>query len=776
MKHFFLSAALFIISLYSLFSQIPDYKKPEKSVEERAEHLLTLMTIEEKVGQLVCVLGWEMYEKKGDSVTHSKKFEELLSKYHVGMYWAVYRADPWTQKTLETGLSPRQAAEAGNAMQRYAVENTRLGIPIFIAEEAPHGHMAIGATVFPTGIGQASTWNPELLEKMGEVIAREIRLQGGHISYGPVLDLSRDPRWSRVEESYGEDPVLSAKLAAAIVKGTGGGNIVDTQTTIVTLKHLIAYGIPEGGHNGNTAFVGYRELHENFLPPFKAAIDAGALSVMTGYNSIDGIPCTSNGYLLTDVLRNQWGFKGFTISDLNSVAGISNGHFVAENSKEAGKLAIIAGLNVDLGGDSFLQLIEAVKNAEIPESLVDTAVLRILKLKFEMGLFDNPYVDPVNAEQYVRSPEHIAIARDIAKESIILLKNDTILPLQRNVKIALIGPNADNIYNQLGDYTAPQPEENVITVLRGLQAYTSPENVRYVKGCAIRDTLQSDIEAAVEAALQSDVVVAVVGGSSARDFKTSYQETGAAIVDNRYISDMESGEGFDRADLNLPGHQLKLLQALKSTGKPLIVIYIQGRPLNMNWAAEHADALFTAWYPGQEGGYAVADVLYGEYNPAGRLPISVPKSVGQLPVYYNKKNPQGHDYLEMTAKPLYEFGYGLSYTTFQYGNLNFEQKGKHAVEVSFTVKNNGNLDGDEVVQLYLRDHYASVVQPVKQLKHFQRIHLKRGESQTIRFLLTPEDFSIIDKEFRYIVEPGEVSILIGSSSEDIRLESIWKLD
>lgn len=769
------SITLFLLIFTSLFSQIPDYKNPERGCGERAVDLLSRMTLEEKVGQLVCVLGWEMYEKRGDTITHSQKFEELLSEYHIGMYWAVYRADPWTQKTLESGLSPHQAAEAGNAMQRYAIENTRLGIPIFIAEEAPHGHMAIGATVFPTGIGQASTWNPELLEKMGEVIAREVRLQGGHISYGPVLDLSRDPRWSRVEESYGEDPTLSAQSAAAIVKGTGGGKIADPHSTIVTLKHFIAYGIPEGGHNGNTAFAGYRELHENFLPPFKAAIDAGALSVMTGYNSIDGIPCTANEYLLTEILRKQWHFNGFTISDLNSVAGISNSHSVAENYKEAGKLAIIAGLDADLGGDSFLQLIEAVKNKEIPESLIDTAVFRILKLKFEMGLFENPYVNPRESELITGSPEHLTIAHNVAKESIILLKNDAILPLRRDMKIALIGPNAHNIYNQLGDYTAPQPEEKIITVWEGLLKYAAPENVHYVKGCAIRDTLQTDIAAAVAASMQADVVVAVVGGSSARDFKTSYQETGAAIVNDQYISDMESGEGFDRATLELLGDQLKLLKALKATGKPLIVIYIQGRPLNMNWAAEHADALLTAWYPGQEGGNAIAEVIYGEYNPAGRLPISIPQSVGQLPVYYNKKNPRGHDYLEISAQPLYEFGYGLSYTTFEYTDLQLKSQGKHSVEVSFIVKNSGNFDGDEVVQLYLRDHYASVVQPVKQLKHFQRIHLRRGESQTIRFLLTAEDFSIIDKNLQHTVEPGDFSIMIGSSSNDIRLESVWNV-
>lgn len=361
MRQFLCFPFFFFLIATSLFSQVLDYKNPQLSVEERTRHLLSLMTIEEKVGQLLCTLGWEMYEKNGDQVTHSRKFEELLAQYHVGIFWAVYRADPWTQKTLENGLNPRLAAEVGNAMQKHAIENSRLGIPIFLAEEAPYGHMAIGATVFPTGIGQAATWNPVLLEQMGNAIACEVRRQGGHISYGPVLDISRDPRWSRVEESYGEDPVLTGTLAAAIVRGAGGGDIANPNATIVTLKHFIAYGIAEGGHNGNPTHIGLRELHETLLPPFKTAIDAGALSVMTAYNSMDGIPCTSNEYLLTEILRNNWNFQGFTISDLGSISGLHTSHFVAENVKEATKLAALAGLDVDLGGEAYKQLIEAVK-------------------------------------------------------------------------------------------------------------------------------------------------------------------------------------------------------------------------------------------------------------------------------------------------------------------------------------------------------------------------------------------------------------------------------
>lgn len=746
------------------------YKNLKLSVDERTQNLLSLMTLEEKVGQLLCPLGWEMYDKQGSKINHSQKFEELVKERHVGMFWAVYRADPWTKKTLENGLNPQQAAEAGNALQRYVMENTRLGIPIFLAEEAPHGHMAIGTTVFPSGIGQASTWNPALLEKMGAAISKEIRLQGGHISYGPVIDLSREPRWSRVEETFGEDPVLSAQLGAAVARGNGGGDLSREFSTISTLKHFIAYGVPEGGHNGNTAMVGRRELLENFLPPFRAAIDAGALSVMTAYNSVDGIPCTSNKYLLTDILHNEWNFKGFSVSDLGSIEGIRGSHRVAETFEDAAILSMNAGLDVDLGGNAFFNLIDAVKKGRISESAIDTAVYRVLRLKFAMGLFDNPYVDPKKAKKEVRSAEHIALARQVALESVVLLKNkDNILPLGKNLKVAVIGPNADNTYNMLGDYTAPQEDGNVRTVLDGIKAKLNANQIEYVKGCAVRDTANLQIEEAIEAARRADVAIVVVGGSSARDFKTKYIETGAAVASNDNISDMESGEGFDRSTLDLLGKQLDLLKAVKSTGKPVIVVYIQGRPLNMNWAQDNADALLTAWYPGQEGGNAIADIVFGDYNPAGRLPVSVPISEGQLPVYYNRKNPWGHNYVEIPSKPLFTFGYGLSYTTFDYSNLKIEQKGDYLFEVSLDLKNTGNYDGDEVVQLYLRDEYASVVQPVLQLKHFDRVNIKKGETKKVVFNMTKEDLSIIDQNFESVVEPGTFTLMLGSSSDNIKL-------
>ena len=757
----------------SAYCQQPLYKDANQSIAVRTQDLIKRMTIKEKVGQLLSPLGWEMYERQGNKVKVSQKFKDIVAEKQIGMLWATFRADPWTQKTLKTGLNPEMAAEVANELQRYMLKNTRLGIPVFLAEEAPHGHMAIGTTVFPTGIGQASTWNPSLVEKMAECVSKEVRLQGAHISYGPVLDLSRDPRWSRVEESFGEDPVLTGTLAASIVKGLGAGKLSAPYSTIATLKHFVAYALPEGGHNGAAASVGERELREYYLPPFQSAVNAGAKSIMAAYNSIDGIPCSSNSFLLTDILIKEWGFKGFTVSDLGSIEGIKSSHRIARDYTEAAILALKAGLNADLGGNAYPNLIEAVEKGRIEERFIDTAVSRVLRLKFEMGLFEHPFVNPQKAKKEIKTQEQILLSRQVARESIILLENkNSILPLKKGIKIAVTGPNADNVYNMLGDYTAPQAEGNVITILQALRSKLSDSQVSYVKGCAIRDTTENTIPQAIAAAQQADVVIAVVGGSSARDFKTAYATTGAAIATAQTIGDMESGEGFDRSTLDLLGKQMDLLKALKKTGKPLVIIYIQGRPLNMNWAAENADALLCAWYPGQQGGSAVADILFGEYNPAGRMPVSVPRSVGQIPVHYNRKSPLDHRYVEEEATPRYAFGYGKSYTTFAYHDLNISKATLNGTyQVSFTLENTGPYDGDEVVQLYLKNQFASTAQPIRQLKHFERIQLKAGASKRVEFVLTADDLSIIDMHMKKVFESRSTfTIMIGSSSDKIQLQ------
>lgn len=500
---------------------------------------------------------------------------------------------------------------------------------------------------------------------------------------------------------------------------------------------------------------------------------------------MDGIPCTSNGKLLTNVVRDKWGFNGFYVSDLGSVDGLVNSHKVAESLEQASKLSLNAGVDVDLGGRSYQSLSSAVQNGLLDVAVVDSAVRRVLMIKFEMGLFENPYVDAEKAAAIIRNENHVMLARKVARESIVLLKNDdNTLPLKKNLKsIALIGPNANNMYNQLGDYTAPQEVTNVITVFEGIKKHVGKNTqVTYVKGCDIRDTTQANIPQAVEAAKNADVAIVVLGGSSARDFKTEYQDTGAALIQTKEteskISDMESGEGFDRSSLMVMGKQLELLSKVLETGTPVIVILIEGRPLNLAGYEEKVYALLTAWYPGQQGGNAISDILFGDYNPAGRLPISVPKSVGQLPVYYNNLIPERRGYVDGDAKPIFSFGHGLSYSEFEYSNLNIEStedNGSIDIKINFDLTNKGKFNGDEVPQLYIRDVLSSVVTPGKQLKDFQRVHLKAGERKTISFNLSEEELSLFNMEMQRVVEPGSFSVMIGASSDDIRLNDKFEI-
>lgn len=748
---------------------MPLYKNANAPVEARVSDLLGRMTLNEKIGQLLCPLGWPMYEKtttetKTKTKTKTKTqlavselYKQRMADMPLGSVWAIQRADPWTQKTLETGIGAKESAEMMNILQRYAVEETRLGIPVMIMEEAPHGHMGIGSTCFPTGIGQAATFDTHLMKQMGTVIGQELSLRGAHIAYGPVLDIAREPRWSRVEETLGEDPFLAGKIGAAIVSGTREQGIINT------LKHFAAYGIPEGGLNGEQVSLGWNQLMNEYIPQFRQAINSGAGSIMTSYNGIDGIPCTGNKALLTDMLRGQWGFDGFIISDLQSIEVMRNNLHVVDNYTEAAAMAIKAGVDIDLEGNSYKHLGEALEQGLITMDDIDRAVAQVLRTKFELGMFEHPYVD-VKATAAVHNAENREVARRVAQESIVLLENNGLLPLSKNIKsIAVIGPNADNQYNQLGDYTAPQAEEDIVTVLEGIRATVPDAEVRYVKGCAVRDTKHSDIKAAVEAAKQSDVTVLVVGGSSARDFKTTYASTGAAQVvtdAEKELPDMDCGEGYDRATLDLLGDQLPLLQALLDAKVKLAVVYIQGRTLDMN-LAKQADALLCAWYPGEQGGQAVADVLFGDYNPAGRLPVSVQANVGQLPVYYSKR--KSHNYIDSSSEPLYPFGYGKSYTTFAYSNLKIA-KGADNFIVSCDVTNTGNVDGDEVVQLYLEDVTSSVAIPRKLLKGFRRINIKAGETKLVTFDLGKAELGLYNAQRELVVEPGLFRVFVGNSS------------
>ena len=729
------------------------------SKPDRIDELISKMTIEEKCGQLSCPIGFNMYGKDGDSLWLADDFKAMMDTLPLGSCWAVLRADPWSQKTVETGLKPVESARLLNKMQRYAVENTRLGIPLLFCEESSHGHMAVGTTVFPVGIGQASTWNPELLEQMGEVMGKEIRAQGAHVGFGPVLDIARDPRWSRVEETMGEDPYLSGVLGSAIVTGM-------QRHVAATLKHLAAYGIPQGGHNAANADVGKNALMNDYLPSFERPVRKGARSVMTAYNTIDGVPCTANHWLIEEILRHSWGFQGVVFADLNAVNALYATHHVAADPAEAAAMALKAGVDIDLGGYNYGGFLkEALQRRLITEMEIDHAVRRVLQLKEDLGLFDNPYIDESQAGKEVGSVEHTQLAKQVALESTVLLKNNGVLPLNDARKIvAVIGPNADNMYNQLGDYTAPQDPDRVVTLFEGIRD-KGKAVVTYAKGCGIRDDNMANMDEAVKVARAADVVIMVLGGSSARDFKTNYEDTGAAIVEKQY-SDMDCGEGYDRSSLRLLGKQEELMQRIFALGKPVVTVFIQGRPLEMNLAAERSDALLTMWYPGMEGGSALADILWGDYNPSGKLPISVPRSVGQIPVYYSL--PNANDYVEESAKPLFSFGYGLSYTEFEYADLQVKNVQMHdtVVEVTCTLTNVGPFDGDEVVQLYMRDAQSSIVYASKLLKRFQKIHLKAGESSEVKFYLTGRDLSFYSSDKGWHFEPGEFFFSVRGDSMD----------
>ena len=786
MKKTYMAMLLLACSL-TANAQKPVYKDASQPVELRVADLLSRMTLDEKIGQVRCPLGWFIYDKDAKGkVSLTEKFYKYTDEQYIGNYWAVLRADPWTQKTLTTGLNPALSAEMLNMMQRYAVEKTRLGIPIMVAEETPHGHMAIGATVFPTALSQAATFDRNVLFRMGEAMGAEIRAQGAHVGYGPVIDIAREPRWSRMEETFGEDPTLAGILASEVVRGMQGdlnlnGEVRnDGNHVYSTLKHFAAYGIPEGGLNGEMASVGERTLMSEYVPQFKRAVETGVGSIMTSYNMIDGVPCTSNRHLLTEVLRDTWGFKGAIYSDLQSIEGVAQTHHCAENWEEAGALAVNAGVDIDLEGNSYQYLRHAIETGKASEADLDRAVSKVLTLKFNLGLFENPYVDAKRAARIVRSEEHQQLAREVARKGICLLENDGTLPLSKDLRhVAVIGPNADMMYNQLGDYTAPQDRSAIATVLDGVRAMLPTAEVEYVKGCAIRDTTTSDIAAAVAAAKRSEVTILVVGGSSARDFKTEYLSTGAALVGKGELSDMDSGEGYDRASLQLMGDQERLMQALIDAGVKLVVVYIEGRPLNMNIAAEKANALLTAWYPGGQGGMAIADVLFGDYNPAGRIPVSIPRNVGQIPVYYSKH--PSHDYIDSPAAPLYSFGYGKSYTTFAYSNLVCATvkpaPGEDVLaRVTFTVTNTGDRDGEEVPQLYVRDVTGSVETPHMALKNFDRIALRAGESRTVTFDLRHDDLALYNLKMEHVVEPGEFKVMVGAASNDIRLEGSFRIN
>lgn len=746
----------------------------------RVADLLSKMTVEEKAAQLTQFMGKKSYVIKDNKVSVSEDFSACLTGNGIGLLYGVQRADIFAEVEENNNLSPLQAGELVNLIQKANIENSRFGIPLLFAEECTHGLMAYGAVVYPVPIGMGCTFNVDLYGRMCRAIAAEARARGVLITYSPVLEALRDVRWGRAEECYSEDVYLCTQMGLQGLKQLENNDISSDDAIVAAVKHFAVHGCPEGGINIAYTSVGDRELHETWLYPFKKAVEAGVKSIITSYNEIDGVPMCANKSLIKGIVKDEWGFSGFIFSDLGAVELLADVYHVAKDYKEATFISFDTGIDIDMMGISYNKyLIELVKEGKITEKELDDSVARILKIKFDMGLFERPYVDVKKILKTSRTSEAVNMAREAARESIVMLKNkNNILPLPKDISsVAVIGPNADNVYNQLGDYTAWQNRDNVVTILDGIKNVAS--NVNYAKGCRIREVSDAGFAEAIEAARKSDVVVAVMGGSSNRFTSQDSVDinTGQAKIMDSSVSDMETGEGVDRMSLELLGSQRDLLIELKKTGKPIVVIYICGRPISDPWVDENADVILCAWYPGEQGGNAVADILFGDYSPSGKLTVSIPKHVGQIPVHYNKhlsvKTFSGFGYVEMDVEPAYPFGYGLSYTNFEYSNLFIDKevsKIDEAVIIKFDVKNVGNVKGAEAVQLYIKDVLSSVARPPMELKGFAKVELESGQKKTVELVLTKDELEILDINKNWIVEPGEFEVMVGASSKDIKLK------
>lgn len=759
------------------------YKDPSNSIDRRVEDLLNRMTLREKVGQLnQHMYGWNAYSKIGTNIQLSEQFKRQVAFGDgMGALYGLFRADPWSKVTYKNGIPTADNARIANKLQRYIKEHTRLGIPVLLTEECPHGHQALDSTLLPVNLGLGSTWNPDLVEQAYSYAAAEIRGRGAHIGLVSTLDILQDPRWGRSEECYSEDPYLAAQLTAAVVRGMQGVHPSDLRSldkAAVVLKHLCAQGAGQGGHNAGPAAIGERELREIHLPGAKAGHAAGARGFMAAYNEIDGVPCHANEALLTGVLRKEWGFEGIVMADgtaIDRLLALTGDH------ESAAALALSSGVDLSLWDVAFTKLEGAVQSGKLDEALIDRAVRRVLRLKFELGLFEQPYIDETLSVTAVGTAEMSKLSLRLARESIVLLKNEEqekgrkLLPLSAaNKRIAVIGPNADHLYNQLGDYTSIRREDMGKTVLQGIKERTSSDmEIVYAKGCGIRDESMEGFDEALAIVRKSDVAVVVLGGSSARHFNEVFDSNGAAIVEAGNPSEMDCGEGVDLAELRLGGVQEELVRAIAATGKPIVAVLIQGRPHVLTNIEPYCQGILCGWYPGPEGGTAIGEVLFGEYNPSGKLPVSLPRSSAQLPVYYNQKNPgRPRPYVDMPASPLYSFGYGLSYTTFDYTNLSLsaatvpaaeiEAGGK--VEVRVDVNNSGPSSGYETVQLYIQASESMITRRTLELKSFRKVWLERGETKTVVFQLGKEELAIWNREMNFVVEPCKLSIRVGTDS------------
>ena len=737
------------------------FQDPSKSPRERAEDLLARLSLREKVGQVNQRLyGFRAYVREGEEIRLSTEFQEEVEKYGgLGVLYGLYRADPWSQKEFHNGLYGVYMKRAYNLAQKYVLEHSRWGIPLLLSTECPHGHQALDGYLLPVNLGVGAAWNPALTQEAYGVCGKQLRELGVDYALISMLDVLRDPRWGRSEECYGEDPVLCARQAKAAVTGCQGAGVP------VVAKHFCAQGETTGGVNASAARIGPRELREIHLPPMKACCEAGVEGVMAAYNEIDGVYCHDNRELLQDVLRGQLGFTGAVMADgtaIDRLDGLTGSHAAS------GALALASGVDISLWDQGFAHLEEAVEQGLVSEKELDRAVLRVLELKFRQGLFEHPYLEETEPEVFSR--EKYPQSLELARQGAVLLKNQGVLPLQAaGRKIALIGPQADNLYNQLGDYTPAQAEGEGVTLREGLQALLG-EQLAYAPGCAVCGDDRSQLAHAVQTAQESDLVILAVGGSSSRFAGATFDINGAAILDGDV--QMDCGEGVDCSTLRLPGVQEELCQAVLATGKPVVAVVIAGRPYAIPQLCQGAQAVVYSFYPGPWGGQALAEILLGKVCPSGRLPVSLPRSVGQLPCYYNPKASYAPmHYWDSPEGPLYPFGYGLSYTSFALEQVEFpssislkELEAGGRAQVRFTLKNTGERDGWAVPQLYIHDVQATTVRRVRELKDFAKVFLPAGESRDCTLSLGKEELGLWDARLRFVVEPGDVELFLEEGS------------
>jgi beta-glucosidase len=722
----------FVLAVFSLLLLVTPASQSQapRNVEQRVNALLAQMTLEEKLGQL------QQLDGEGNGNFRPEHLD-LIRKGLLG-------------STLNV-----RGAQRTNQVQRVAVNESRLKIPVLFGFDVIHGYR----TIFPIPLAEASSWDPALAERSAAVAAQEANNAGVRWTFAPMLDIARDPRWGRITEGAGEDPFLGAAFARARVRGFQGNDYGAADRVLACAKHWVAYGAAEGGRDYNTTDLSENTLREIYFPPFKAAVDAGVGTLMSSFNAINGVPASANPFTLTKVLRQEWKFDGFVVSDYTSVRELIN-HGVAGNEEEAAALALNAGIDMEMVSRSFNQFgPQLLKQNKLTTATIDEAVRRILRIKFRLGLFDKPYTDETREPGSLLRPESIRLAREIAGRSMVLLKNDRdALPLNKSLgSIAVIGPLADDRRAPLGWWAGDGKPEDTVTPLTGIKEKVSAQTkVGYAKGCEVTGDSTAGFQEALDLAKASDVAIVFVGE----------------------IADMV-GEGASRASLDLPGRQMQLVQAIHATGKPTVVVLVNGRPLSIGWIVDNVPAILESWMGGSQSGNAIADVLFGDVNPGAKLPVSFPRTVGQIPIYYNHMNTgrppdpsnrYNSKYFDVPWTPLFPFGYGLSYTTFKTSNLQLSTpriniNGK--LTVSVEVENTGRRAGDEVVQLYIRDPVASMARPVKELKGFQRVSLQPGEKKRIEFLLGPEHLGFWNREMRYVVEPGEFRVMVGANSVDV---------